>query len=163
MMIDNAKFFALFIGFFAALIPLIGEIIKYPNKININNLAFFYFLFIYFLIELWDYFFPILIEHPNEDILVFCCLVIFSIFVIYSYDHKNKVLVLPQNNNVLTKIYYLILFSILFISLFFLLISLGSPENSGALIDKPFAYIILISNIILVVILIRFWKSFFDI
>ena len=105
---------------------------------KITNLAFFYFLFIAFMISLWDYFSPIIIEHPILDSLVFLCLVIVTILGIRSYDYKEKVLAFRGNYEwgILILIY---LFLFLTIPM-----SLGAT-NSDAIIDKPFAIIIVIS------------------
>ena len=83
----DVKFFTIIMGFIASILPLIFEIVILPIKFKkyeskdamtfnqahqkITNLAFFYFLFIAFMISLWDYFSTIIIEHPILDFSVF--------------------------------------------------------------------------------------------
>ena len=166
----DAKFFIIVMGFIATIIPLISEIIILPiivkkceikdatrfNQIfkNITNLAFFYFLFISFLIALWDYFNPIIIEHPIWDLSFFLCLVLVYFFGIYSYDYKRKGLIFEQSHAIISAILIFILFGVY-------LMSLGASENSGAIIDKPFVYIISISIIIQVVIFDKLRRNIF--
>lgn len=167
----DVKFYIIILGFIASILPLIFEIVILPTKFKkyeskdaiafnqvhqkITNLAFFYFLFIAFMISLWDYFSAIIIEHPILDFSVFLCLVIVTILGIRNYDYKEKVLDLSEKRD--GKIFYTLY---IFLS-FPLLISLIVANNSDALIDKPFAIIIVISIFVQILIFDRFKRNIF--
>lgn len=174
MQID-ATFFIIILGFIAAVIPLISEIFILPSKIkkyeskditlfkqefrNTVHIAFFYMVFISFLIGLINYFYPIAIEHIIEDSLIFALIIISLILGICrtEFDERTKGLIIELKRQYE---FYFILMVFIFL-IIISLINMAFIHNSQALFDKYFSPIIIISNLVLMGLYYKLHKNKF--
>ena len=168
-MLIDAKLFIIILGFSASILPIITDLFILPSKIkqyknqdttlfeqhfrNIIHLAFFYILFISFLIALYNHLFSMKIEYPIRDFFIIISIVIFIFWLInksqyYEVDKSLIFHIEPCEGLIFLGFFtFLIVFSVFNIFLV------------SIIFDKSISIIFIISIVVLIFIYDKMTKN----